>query len=396
MKAAILAAGEGARMGPFTVSEPKVMIPVANRPILEYVVEALRDNGVTDLVLVVGYRRERIMSHFQDGRPFGVGVEYVTQGKQLGTAHALWSARDALGDDFLVLNGSSVIDARTVADILDQPGPPAVLITESETPSKYGVVSVSGDALDAIVEKPSQELGHLINTGIYRFDRAVFAEAEAMFEAGKHDLPSLLQRIVLDRKVRAVPTKGRWIDALYPWDLLRVNAEVLKGLHEEKAGTIEKGVTIRGRVVIGEGSILRSGTYIRGPVVIGKGCEIGPNAALLPATSLGDNVVVGPFTSVENSILMDDVFVGPGSTLQDCVVGMGTKARAGLSAASGPADAHIEDEWHRVERVGALVGEDAELGSGVVVEPGTILGAQVKVRAGVRIYENVPNRGVVV
>ncbi|MEK6838472.1 MAG: sugar phosphate nucleotidyltransferase, partial [Candidatus Thermoplasmatota archaeon] len=97
MKAIVLAAGEGARMGPFTASEPKVMIRVGNRPILEHVVRALAAEGIVDLVLVAGYRRERIMSYFQDGKAFGVKIEYIVQNKQLGTAHALLEASPKLG-----------------------------------------------------------------------------------------------------------------------------------------------------------------------------------------------------------------------------------------------------------------------------------------------------------
>src|SRR5437899_10747658 len=98
MKAVILAAGEGARMGPFTASVPKVMIPLGNRPLLEYVVQALAENGVRDLIFVVGYRRERIQSHFQDGKAFGSHITSVTQPKQSGTARANWAARGPRGD----------------------------------------------------------------------------------------------------------------------------------------------------------------------------------------------------------------------------------------------------------------------------------------------------------
>ena len=146
------------------------------------------------------------------------------------------------------------------------------------------------------------------------------------------------------------------MDALYPWDLLKLNAEVLKGVHDVKAGTIEKGVTIRGKVSIGDGTVLRAGTYIQGPVSIGEGCEIGPHAVILAATSLGDNVHVGPFGLVDNSILMDDVDIGPGCILQDSVAGMGAKLRASIAAPRGPASVQIEGEWHEVESVGGLIG----------------------------------------
>src|SRR5206468_13039937 len=110
MKAVILAAGEGARMGPFTASVPKVMIPVGNRPLLESVVQALVENGVRDLVFVVGYRRERIQSHFQDGKSFHARITYVTQQKQLGTAHGVSEARPHLEGPFLVPDGRNMVD----------------------------------------------------------------------------------------------------------------------------------------------------------------------------------------------------------------------------------------------------------------------------------------------
>src|SRR6266702_510851 len=293
MKAVILAAGEGARMGPFTASLPKVMIPVGNRPLLEYVVQALVENGVQDLLFVVGYRRERIQAYFQDGKAFGAHITYVTQTKQLGTAHAIWEARAQLDEPFVVLNGSTMVDA------------------------------------------------------------------------------------------------------LYPWDLLRLNAVALKGGHEVRAGTIEPSVTIRGRVSIGDGCVIRSGAYLQGPLSIGSGCEIGPNAVLLPSTSLGKNVRIGALTTVANSILMDDVILGPSSVVQDAVVGSGVIARAGLLAASGPGDVNIEGTWHAVPQIGALLGEDVEIGNGVSVAPGTVVNERARVESGAKLRGTIPSGAVV-
>ena len=107
MKAVILAAGKGTRLDPFTVSQPKVMIDVANRPILEYVVESLVKNAIRDIVMVVGYKKEKIMSHFEDGGDFDAHIEYVTQGKQLGTAHALYAAKDLMDEEFIMLPGTT-------------------------------------------------------------------------------------------------------------------------------------------------------------------------------------------------------------------------------------------------------------------------------------------------
>jgi len=382
-------------MGPFTASVPKVMIPVGNRPILEYVVQALVDNGVRDILLVVGYRRERIQAHFQDGKAFGARITYIVQAKQLGTAHALGEARAHLEGPFLVLNGSNMVDRSFVADLLAHADRTTVMITESERPRSYGVVTLKGEHVARITEKPAEVLSHLINTGAYALDPSVFEEIDALAAEGKHDLPSVLSSVASRKAVAAVRSEGTWVDALYPWDLLRLNGAALQSVQDVRAGTIEPAVTIRGRVSIGEGCVIRSGAYLQGPLALGPGCEVGANAVLLPATSLGKNVRIGPLTTVSNSILMDDVNIGPGSVVQDSVIGSGVSAKAALLAASGSGDVQIEGEWHSVRQIGALIGEDSELGSGVTIDCGTVVNERVRAASGARLRGTIPAGAVV-
>lgn len=390
MKAVILAAGEGTRLGPFTHSEPKVMIPVGNRPILEYVVDALVANGIRDLVLVVGYRKERIMTRFQDGRDYGARIEYVVQEKQLGTAHALLQAREHVAGDVLVLPGDNVIDGRTVQGLLGEDGGPAVVITESETPSKYGVVTLKGDGVQAIVEKPEERIGNLINTGIYRLPADILATVEERVKAGVFDLPAVLQELAGEGTLRAVRTDGTWVDAVYPWDLIRVNAVALGSLEEQLAGKIEENVVLRGPVSLGEGSVLRAGTYVQGPAVIGAGSEIGPHATLYPSTSIGENVTLGPSSVVEDSLIMADCSLGAFAYVSRGVLGKGVRAGSHLAMVRDAASVSVEGEWHELERVGAFLGEDAMLGSGVQVLPGTVLGARSEVGSGSALWGNLP------
>ncbi len=395
MKAVILAAGEGARMGPFTASMPKVLIPVGNRPILEHVVQALVENGVQDVIMVVGYRRERIQAHFQDGKAFGARITYVAEPKQLGTAHSVRQAKPSLDAPFVVLNGSSLIDRTFVADLLGHAQAPAILIKESDRPQEYGVVTLRGRNVVAITERPREILSNLISTGAYLLDPSVFDLIDRLGEEGHHDLPRVLSEWAKSTSITAVESEGTWVDARYPWDLLRLNAAALQATPEVRAGTIERGVVIRGRVTVGEGCTIRSGAYLQGPVSLGPGCEIGPNAVILPSTSLGKNVRVGPLTTIANSILMDDVNVGPSSVVQDSVLGSGVVARAGLLAASGPADVAIESEYHRVKQIGGLIGEDSELGNGVVVECGTVVNERTRVASGARLRGTIPAGAVV-
>src|SRR3989475_706163 len=264
MKAVILAAGEGARMGPFTASVPKVMIPVGNRPLLEYVVQALAENGVRDLIFVVGYRRERIQSHFQDGKAFGAHITYVTQTKQLGTAHAIWEARGHLEDPFIVLNGSNMVDARFVEDLPAAAPNPAVLITQSERPQSYGVVTVRDKELVAITENPAEVISNLINTGAYVLDSRIFDEIERLAKEGKNDLPSAVSALAKRASVTALLTEGMWVDALYPWDLRRLNAAALKTTAEGRAGPIEPAAPCLGSLPVRDGREMRMSAHLRG------------------------------------------------------------------------------------------------------------------------------------
>jgi glucose-1-phosphate thymidylyltransferase len=396
MKAVILAAGKGTRLDPFTVTQPKVMIDVANRPILEYVVESLVKNAVRDIVMVVGYKKEKIMSHFEDGGDFDANIEYVTQSKQLGTAHALFAAKDLMDEEFIMLPGDNIIDPTTIADLLGKKKGVSLIITESEHPSKYGVVELSKGVIKEYVEKPVEEAGNLISTAICSFEPSIFDTLASLIKDGKYDFTDLIQSVVAKESVQGIFTSGMWADAVYPWDLLKVNSLALNNITGEKGGTIERGATLNGHVSIGEGSVIKSGSYISGPVVIGKGCEIGPNVTISPSTSIGNNVRIAPFSLVEHSVLMSDAGVGPHSYLSNSVVGPGCQFSSRFSASSGPAIFILEGEQHELATVGTFIGEDSVIDSGVVAEPGSIIGASSRIQSLAILRGKLPNKSIVI
>lgn len=396
MKAVILAAGEGMRLRPLTVSEPKVMIPVANRPVLEYVVEALVKNDVEDIVMVVGYRKERIMSHFEDGKKFGAKIEYVVQDKQLGNAHALSCARDRLSGEFLVLPGDNIVDSKAVGDLLDSGFCPSALVAESENPSKYGVVTIEKEDIRGVVEKPHEMISNIVLTGVYCLSEKIFKFIDDNIAVGEYGLSNAVHASLSQKSVRPVFSNGLWIDAVYPWDLLELNAAALENLPVSTSGKIEPQVQIHGPVGIGKETVIRAGTTIYGPVLIGDGCEIGPNVTIFPSTSIGNSVLIEPFTMVKNSILMSNCSVGAHSYLSHCVLGYGVKSQSHLVAAGAESYVNISDEFFKVPHMGSIVGEDTSFGTGVVIEPGTIVGAGCKVSSGSKIIRNLPNKALVV
>ncbi|MFP4171151.1 MAG: bifunctional sugar-1-phosphate nucleotidylyltransferase/acetyltransferase [Methanomassiliicoccales archaeon] len=391
----VLAAGEGTRLRPFTSSRPKVMIPVGNKPILEYVVEALVANAITEIVVVVGYRKERIMSHFADGRDFGASISYVEQQRQLGTAHALLAARGELHGEFLVLPGDNIIDARTVADLLATDHRPSMLVTESETPSKYGVVQVSRGSVTAIAEKPTERMGNIISTGIYRFPPDLLETMERSVREGERGITDALRGSIDRIDLRAISTTGCWIDAVYPWDLIGLNAAAIGEGGRQTAGKVESGVTLKGPVRIGRGTRIRSGSYIEGPVCIGEGCDIGPHAVIFPSTSIGDDVQVGAFTYLSQSLIMSNVILGSHSHLSHGALDAGVRVGPNCSAPSGPSYTMVEEELFRLDEIGPMIGEDSSLGSNVVISPGSIVGASCRVGDGARVNRSLENGSVV-
>lgn len=397
MKAVILAAGEGTRLRPFTMSRPKGMIPVGNRPILEYIVEALVQNGVKDIIMVVGYRKDTILSHFEDGRRFDARIGYVVQDKQLGTAHALsLAARHLNGEDFLTVAGDNLIDGKLIADLLAKKRGSSLVVTESEIPAKYGVVQIIDGKINNIVEKPEVRVGNIINTGVYYFKSDVmrhFCEQTFDMERG---ITQILAPIISHLDFTAVKTKGKWIDAVYPWDLLNINSSALELHGQGINGTVENGVTIKGAVAIGKGSRIRSGSYIEGPVAIGEGCDIGPNVTIMPSTSIGNGVIIDPYTYIDNCLIMSSVRVGSHSHLSHSVLDDGVKVKTGLSATTGCSYARVDREVFKLLDTGALIGQDTLVGSRVVISSGTVIGAGCRIDDGVKVSVNLENNSVVV
>jgi len=371
--AVILAAGEGQRLRPFTVLKPKVMIPIANKPILQYVVEALATNGVRHIAMVVGYKKEQVQDYFGSGEKLGVEIDYIVQKQQLGTAHALLQARDMVGDRFLVLPGDNIIEANTIAPLVEAK-PSIILVKKQANISKYGVVTVRRRMIEDIMEKPHETASRLVNTGIYALNRDVFE-----FMDGETELPTVLSNMIgRGSKIAAQETEDTWLDAVYPWDILRLNDVALSSISSGIAGTVEKGVTIKGAVCIGRGTVIRAGCYLVGPLIIGENSEIGPYTCLFPATSIGDYVTISPFSNIRNSAIGNGVRIGPGSTLEDSIVDRGSVIGGHFSAYSGKAVIEVEGEYHTVD-TGVVVGEYCAIGNNVIARSGVILGNLAKI-----------------
>lgn len=386
----VLAAGEGTRLRPLTRNRPKPMLPAANRPILEYVLDALVDAGIDALVLVVGYRSARVQEHF--GPTYrDVPLTYVHQEKQLGSGHALLQARDAVDGPFVAVNGDRVIEPDDVAAVTDRfDGEPAIAVREHPNASQYGAVRVDGDRVAELVEKPGRDNYRLINAGIYALPAEFFEVLSATErEDGGLYLPNAIADQVSDGSVAAVHTEGIWADATYPWDLLEVARELLDG------GWIDEPQRAPG-VHVDPAARVHEDATLQGPVVVGADVEIAAGAVVGPDVALGRNVTVEANATVEHSVLDADTRVGPGATLLDCVTGQHVSLGPNALVPGGPADVRVGERVFSGERLGAVVADRAELGGGAVCEPGTLVGPNARVGEGAYARGRVPEDAEVV
>jgi UDP-N-acetylglucosamine diphosphorylase/glucosamine-1-phosphate N-acetyltransferase len=389
-QAVILAAGEGQRLRPFTVTKPKVMLSIADKPILGYVVEALAQNGIRDMVLVVGYRSNQVLDYMGSGEQFGVNITYVTQHRRLGMAHALCQAEDVVADEFLVLPGDKLIEADTIRQFVTVK-PSAILVKRLDSPIRYGVVSSEDGVVKDITINPGEGKVSMANTGIYAFNREIYNYLDTESTIRE----ALNRMLTIGKSIEACETEGVWLDVVYPWDILSLNGIIIPRVTPALKGTIEAGVYLQGQVSVGEGTVIRSNTYITGPVVIGKGCEIGPSVCIFPATSIADNVVISPFSELRNCVIGNDVHIGSGCTIQDSVIDKGCTIGARFTACGGETEVKVDSEHHMV-KVGAMLGEGSTLGDSVTAEPGVIAGNFCQIKSLKLIGGRLPDRSLVV
>lgn len=374
-QAVILAAGEGQRLRPFTVTRPKVMLSIAGKPILQYVIDALAQNGIRDIIIVVGYRKEMIYDYFGNGESSGVKLTYVSQEKQLGTAHALKQTNALTNEKFLVINGDNLIDADTIGEFVSIP-PPAILLKEVTDIGHYGIVEIRDNAVMGITIKASEGRNDLVNTGAYVFTKNVFD-----LIGDKLDIPDVVNEMIAQGHIiRALKTRGTWLDVVFPWDIIRLNGSIINRIPAKTGGTIETGAVLKGKVSIGKDSIIKSNCYITGPVVIGENCVIGPNVCILPSTSIGDNVSISPFSVIEDSVIGDDVIIGSSSIIENSVIDKGSILGSHFNACKAESEIKIDEEYHNV-KVGAMIGIGCILGNNSLAEPGVILGNYSHVNA---------------
>jgi glucose-1-phosphate thymidylyltransferase len=378
------------------------MLRIANKPMIEYVVQSLAESGITDIFMVVGYAKERIMNYFGNGKDFGVNIEYTEQKHQIGTAHAIKQAKDSVGDEFLVLNGDNLVSADTIADITKRhTGGTSILTTTRKATSGYALVIESGGVVKKIVEGQTLKNVHNINTGIYIFDQTIFDAIEETLRAdisgvSEFGITDSIQRMIdAGYDVHAHRTDHTWTDVIHSWDLLGVNAMILEGMPDSVHGLADS--KINDRVVVGKDSTIGENSYVKGPVIIGRNCDIGPNVVIAPSTSIGDNVTIEPFTYIKNSVIFDDVHIGSHSTIKNTVIGENNVIDSHFVVESRrDLTVELDRKLYHADELGTVIGDAGIIGCDVAVTAGALIGIECRIEAGTVVRKQIPSHALVV
>ena len=379
MKCVILAAGEGKRMHPLTFTRPKVMLPIANKPILEWNLINAIEAGIKDFIIIVGYKSEMVRNYFGNGQRWNVNIEYVNQGRAMGTAHAIGVVKKFV-DSFIVLSGDTIFGKQDIENIIQNEN--SMGLIKIDNAEDYGIVEIDGNRIVKIYEKMQRPFTNVINAGIYHFNKTIFDFIGKTKKSlrGEYEITDSINMLVKDNEMQGV-FLSEWRDVVYPWHLLDANEEILKKINKHIDGDIDKNTMIRGDVIIGKNSKILSGSYIEGPVVIGDNCKIGPNCYIRPFSSIGNNCHVGNACEIKNSIMFDNSnsphqnYVGDSIIGENCNLGAGSKV-ANLRLDKKNIKVILNGKKLNTKRrkLGVIMGDNVQTGINSMMNIGAIVG----------------------
>ncbi|MBI2564595.1 NTP transferase domain-containing protein [Candidatus Woesearchaeota archaeon] len=390
MQAIILAAGLSTRMYPLTLTKPKPLLPVANKPLIEHTLNNL-EGIVDEAIIVIGYLREQIKDHLGESYK-NIKLTYVEQKEQKGAGHALWLAKENIKNKFILLPADDYYSRFDLEQCLDYPS--VLLVSESKNPERFGVVTAKHGLLEYIEEKPQQPKSCQVSTMCF-----VLPEKFINYLAQHHDLTIAVNNYTKEQGLAICDARDKWMPLAYPWDLLTANEFLLSKLPQTEFVEVQK--QLRGpcyiqdnsKIKIGKGTIIKKSS-IEGNVVIGDNCIIGPDAYIRGATSIGNNCIIGHSTEVKNSIIMNNSSAAHKSGILDSIIGECCNLGAGTECANARHDGEVirikQEELISTERkkFGFIMGDNVKTGVGTLIAPGRTFWPNTKTEMGWVIKKN--------
>ena len=332
MKGIILHGGHGTRLRPLTHTGPKQLLPIANKPMSEYCLNAIRDCGISEIAIIIGgIGSNRVKEYYGDGSKFNVKITYIKQELPQGIAHAINLCKEFVGDEkFLVFLGDNIIQkpVNNIAKKFEISNSDAlILLCEVENPERFGIADVKENKILKIMEKPKNPPTNFAVTGIYFLTPKIFDIFSRLKPSWRNELEitDALQILLEEKnKIDFEMITDYWKDTGTPEDIIHANSVILENMTAYSKGTIEQNVQISGTVMIGENSIIKSNSKICGPVIIGENSIIESNTIIGSNTSIGNNVILNG-CEINNSIIMDDCKINGKLHIKNSIISFNSK-----------------------------------------------------------------------
>ncbi|MCA1830682.1 MAG: NTP transferase domain-containing protein [Actinobacteria bacterium] len=373
MKAVIMAGGEGSRLRPLTSNQPKPMVSLANRPIMEHILLLCKRHGFTDIVVTVQFLASLVRNYFGTGEDLGVSMTYATEEAPLGTAGSVKNARGALDETFLVISGDALTDIdleKVVAFHQEREAMVTVVLSRQPDPLEYGIVVTDDEGrVERFLEKPGwgQVFSDTVNTGIYVLEPSIFDHIpdDEPHDFSKELFPKLLE---MGAPIYGYIADGYWTDIGNVDAYRKAQQDALDGLVRIEM----PGFEIADRVWVGEGAIVDPDARIEGPALIGEHVKIEAGATVREYCVIGHNTAVMEGAFLHRTIAYDNAYIGPQSNLRGCIIGRNTDIRA---------NARVEE--------GVVVGDGTVIGKGAVLQPNVKIYPHKRVEAGAVISHSI-------
>jgi len=336
MKGVLLSGGTGSRLRPITHTGPKQLVPVANKPVIEYAIEDLKEAGITDIGVVLGNKgREEIQEILGDGSKFNVDITYIIQGNPLGLAHAAGCARDFIGDDDFVMYLGDNILKEGITDLVESfranDHGAGIALQEVDNPQQFGIADINeSGSVKGLVEKPEDPPTNLALIGMYVFSPAVFDVIDDLEPSwrGELEITDAIQQLLDNgQAIDSHLVTGWWKDTGKPEDILEANRLVLEDGQRAIEGEVGDNAEIDGRVKLAESAAIESGAVVRGPVSIAEGTRVKSGTYIGPYTSIGPSCTLENI-HIENTVVIGDSTITASGRIVDSLLGQGANVES--------------------------------------------------------------------
>ena len=315
MKGIILHGGHGTRLRPLTHTGPKQLLPIANKPMSQFCLEAISETGITDIAIVIGgVGSNKVREYYGNGEKFGVKITYIEQDEPRGIAHAVRLCKEFVNDEkFLVFLGDNIIQksiTNFVKNFKNSDFDATILLCEVDNPSRFGIADVENNKILKITEKPKEPTSNLAVTGIYLLTPKIFQIIDDLKPSWRNEfeitdaLDNLLKQ---NNNISFEKITDYWKDTGTPIDIINANAQVLEHICNEN-NIIDKSTNIE------------LDNCVIKPSIIGKNCKIGKGAKIGPNASIGNNTTISSNVSIENSIIMSNCIIDGGLNIRDSII----------------------------------------------------------------------------